>query len=195
MENGVMNEKSGRRGTLEILKRLRTGGLLPGELSMHERRTCAAFLELEGYTQEEMAEIFHVSRHTISRDLAANRKEAAHLVDDLDVRAVAGGHAAWANHLTARALKEKDYALVWKIKRELLADLQSLGYLPKVADRHEVRISSVADLMRLAIEQEEKQALIAPPPIGELPEAAVIEVEGESVTVPRLKQAEEGDGA
>lgn len=91
-------------------------------------------------------------RHTIARDEKANRAEVARLVDELDVRSVAGGLIAWAKHLTAKAIREKDYALAWRVQREVVADLQGLGYLPKVAQQHEVRIGTFADLVKLAVE-------------------------------------------
>jgi hypothetical protein len=144
--------RSNRRGAVQLLKRVRDGTLEAGEISTHERRVCVAYLRLEGYTQEEIAEIFAVHRHTIARDERANRAELARLVDELDVRSVAGGLIAWARHLTAKAIKEKDYALAWRVQREVVADLQSLGYLPKAAEQHDVRIGTFADLAKLALE-------------------------------------------
>jgi transcriptional regulator with XRE-family HTH domain len=137
---------------VQLLKRVREGTLAPDELSRHQRRVCVAYLRLEGYTQEEIAEIFGVHRHTIARDEKANRAEMARLVDELDVRAVAGSLIASGTHLRAKAIREKDYALAWRIERELVADLQSLGYLPKAAEQHEVRIATFADLAKLALE-------------------------------------------
>ena len=96
---------------------------------MHERRICVAYLRLEGYTAEEIAEIFDVHRQTISRDQKALRQEAGRLVDEMDARSVSGGLIAWARHLTARALKAKDTGLAWKIQKELVGELRALGYL------------------------------------------------------------------
>ena len=50
-------------------------------------------------------------------------------------------------------IKEKDYGLAWRVQREVIADLQSLGYLPKAAERHDVQVGTFVDLARLAIEQ------------------------------------------
>ena len=112
-----------RRGAIELLRKVRSGEIAAAEVSTAERRVAVAYLRLEGYTQEETAEIFGVSRHTIGRDEKAIRYETARLVDELDVRAVAGGLIAWARHITARALREKNYALAWKVQREVIADL------------------------------------------------------------------------
>ena len=61
---------------VDILKKIREGFLDPKEISVSDRRICVAYLRLEGYTQEEIAQIFKVHRQTIIRDEKANRKEA-----------------------------------------------------------------------------------------------------------------------
>ena len=84
------------------------------------------------------------------RDEAAIRVRVARLADDIDVREVIGCHITWARHLTARALKEKDYGLAWRIQRELINDLQGLGYLPKTAQQHDIRVGTFVALAELA---------------------------------------------
>ena len=147
-------QRPGRRSALDLLRRVRAREVRPVEVTTHERRICVAYLRLEGYTQEEIAEIFEVHRQTIARDEQAIRKEMAHLVDDLDARAMAGGLLGWARHITAKALKEKDYALAWRVQRELVSDLQSLGYLPRAVEQHDVRVGTFVDLARLATQQQ-----------------------------------------
>jgi len=163
----------GRRGALDVLKGVRSGAIQPSAVGTEERRVCVAYLRLEGYTQDEMAEIFRVHRRTVSRDERAIRKEAAALVDELDVRSVAGGLIAWGRHLTAKALKDGDSALAWRIQRELIQDLQSLGYLPRAPEQHTVQLSTFVDLARLAAEQQ-----------GQMKEAQVL----------ALPEETEGDG-
>jgi len=133
-----------------ILKKIQQGLLDPKEISVSDRRACVAYLRLEGYTQEEIAGIFKVHRQTILRDEKAIRSEAARLVDEIDVRNIAGELIALAHHLQAKALREKDYGLAWRIERELIQDLQSLGYLPRSPERHQVQIGTFADLVELA---------------------------------------------
>ena len=152
-----------RRSTIQTLKRLREGQLRPGDINTYERRVCVAYLRLEGYTQDEIAEIFGVCRRTIARDERANRKSLAKLVDDLEVRSVAGGLIGWASHLTAKAIKDKDFGLAWRVQREIVADLQSLGFLPKAAEQLDVQVGTFVDLARLAIEQTPQQQLPSDP--------------------------------
>ena len=138
------------KNVVDVLKRIRDGLFTPEEISISDRRVCVAYLRLEGYTQEEIAEIFKVHRQTILRDEKAIRSEAAKLVDEIDVKSVAGSLIAWARHLGAKALREKDYGLAWRIQRELVSDLQSLGYLPRSPERHQVQIGTFVDLVQMA---------------------------------------------
>ena len=135
---------------VDILKRIREGFLDPKEISVSDRRVCVAYLRLEGYTQEEIAQIFKVHRLTIMRDEKANRKDAAKLVDEIDVKSIVSDLNIWANQLVSKATREKDYALVWKIKRELISVLQSLGYLPRSPEQYNVQIGTFVDLVQLA---------------------------------------------
>jgi hypothetical protein len=105
---------------------------------------------MEGYTQDEIAEVFRVHRQTILRDDKANRKEMAKLVDQVDVEAMAGELIALASQLRAKAIRTKDYSLAWKIQRDLINDLQSLGYLPRAPEQHQVQIGTFVDLLQLA---------------------------------------------
>jgi len=114
---------------------------------------------LEGYTQEEIAQIFKVHRQTIIRDEKANRREAAKLVDDIDVKSVAGNLIVWAGHLAAKALREKDYGLAWKIQRDLISDLQSLGYLPRSPEQYHVQIGTFVDLVQLATKKVDAEVI------------------------------------
>ena len=138
---------------LDTLRMIREGFMNPGDISIRDRRICVAYLRSEGYTQQEICEIFKVHRHTIIRDEKAIRKEYAKLVDDIEVKSTAGELIAHARHLTARAIREKNYALAWKIQRELISDLQSLGYLPKTPEQHQLQIGTFVDLVQLAVKQ------------------------------------------
>ena len=151
-EDSPARSQKPHTGVIRLLNDVRSGAVRPGELGLHERRACVAYLRLEGYTQEEVAEVLHVSRQTVVRDEQVNRKDAARLVDDLGVRVIAGDLIRLARHLTAKTLKKKDHALAWRIARELVSDLQGLGYLPKAPEQHNVSIATFADLAKLALE-------------------------------------------
>ena len=92
---------------VDILKRIREGILDPKEISVSDRRVCVAYLRLEGYRQEEIAQIFKVHRLTIMRDEKANRKDAAKLVDEIDVKSVAGNLIVWGQESHRKGLTGK----------------------------------------------------------------------------------------
>jgi predicted DNA-binding protein (UPF0251 family) len=144
---------------VDILKRIREGLLDPKEISISDRRVCAAYLRLEGYTQEEIAQIFKVHRQTIIRDEKANRQEAAKLVDEIDVKSITGDLIISASHLAAKALREKDYGLAWRIKTELIDKLQSLGYLPHSPEQYHVQIGTFVALVQLAMKKVDAEVI------------------------------------
>jgi len=144
---------------VDILKRIRERSLDPKEISIPDRRVCIAYLRLEGYTQEDVAEIFKISRQTIIRDEKANRQEAAKLVDEIDVKSIAGDLIISASHLAAKALREKDYGLAWRIKTELIGKLQSMGYLPRSPEQYHVQIGTFVDLVQLAMKKVDAEVI------------------------------------
>ncbi|GAF80741.1 unnamed protein product [marine sediment metagenome] len=144
---------------VDILKRIRERSLNPKEISTSDRRVCVVYLRLEGCTQEEIAEILKVHRQTIIRDERANRREAAKLVDEIDVKSVAGNLIACARHLIAKTLREKNYALAWKIRKELISVLQSLGYLPRSPEQYHVQIDTFVDLVQLATKKVDAEVI------------------------------------
>jgi len=156
---------------VDTLRKIREGFLDPIEISVSDRRVCVAYLRLEGYRQEEIAQIFKVHRQTIIRDEKANRRDAAKLVDEIDVKSAAGNLIVWARNLAAKALRKKDYALAWKIQRELISDLQSLGYLPRSPEQYNVQIGTFVDLVQLATKKVDAKA-IEPTAKNKLPPAS-----------------------
>ena len=122
-------EKRNVTGVIDLLSKLHCGSIRPDEVTTEERRTCVSYLRLEGYTQEEMAKIFDVHRTTIGRDEKIMAERAAKMIKDLKPQAMVAGLIAWAKHLTSKTLKEKDYGLAWKIQKELVDKLESLGLM------------------------------------------------------------------
>lgn len=138
---------------VKTLQMIRQGSINPKEIDKPCRQACVSYLRMEGYSQVEIAEIFQVSRHTIIRDEKDIRKGFASLVDEIDVRAIAGEHIATATQLASKAIRKENYALAWKIKRDLIHDLQNLGYLPKAAEKVDIQLNTFLDLIKLAEKQ------------------------------------------
>lgn len=126
-----------KSGVIELLAKLQSGEVRPAAITLEERRSCVNYLRLEGYTQEEMAKIFGVHRATIGRDEALLAERAGQGIADIKTKEVAAGLIAWAKHLTAKAMKAKNHALVWRIQKELTEKLEELGIiaaLPRASD-------------------------------------------------------------
>lgn len=139
------------------LKHIREGSINPKDIPARQRQLCVAYLRLEGYTQIEISEIFKVNRITIIRDEKIIRKGYKKLIDELDVKAIAGELIATASQLISKAVRKEDYGLAWRIRSELITKLQSLGFLPKAAEQVNIHMNSFVDLMRFAenLESEE----------------------------------------
>jgi hypothetical protein len=127
-------EKRKAPGVIELLAQLQSGQIAVDEITTEERRLAVSYLRLEGYTQEEMAKIFEVHRATIGRDEKIMAERAAKMIKDLKPQAVVAGLLGWAKHITAKAMKEKDYALVWRVQKELVDELTSLGLMGRRSD-------------------------------------------------------------
>ena len=70
----VKNKNSIRKGGVEILKGIHEGRINPKEISIHERRLCVAYLRLEGYTQEDIADALGLTSIHVNRVLQSLRK-------------------------------------------------------------------------------------------------------------------------
>ena len=107
-------------------------------------RNATSYLRLEGYTYEEIAEIFKEHRQTIARDEKADGKMPDKLASEIDVQPIGGGAVASGKHPSAKAMKEKDYALVWTIRRKLMAD-SAVDEHQSTAENETARSRSVWD--------------------------------------------------
>lgn len=165
---------------VEVLRQLREGSIEPQQIGLQIRRNCVRYLRYEGYTQQEIAEIFRVSRQTIIRDEKAIRSEQSVLVDDLDIDIIAGELIAIANNLTAKAIRNKDYSLAWKIECDLITKLQSLGYLPKAAEKLNVNVTTFADLIKLAEEGQDNLKHIDAQILDTKPETPIIDPQNDT---------------
>ena len=162
---------------VDILRQIKDGSIEPQQISLQVRRDCVQYLRHEGYTHQEIAEIFKVSRQTIIRDEKAIRAEHSILVKDLDIDAIAGELIVVANNLMAKLIRNKDYFPAWKIQCDLITKLQSLGYLPKAAEKLNLNVTSLADLIKLAEENQDNTKQINSEILDNEPKTPLIEPE------------------
>ena len=127
---------------LSIIKKLQSGQLDGKLISKEDRQRCVEVLYLEGYAIAELAEILGKSEKTIRRDLEDIRKTHALSPDPVQAKEFIGEMVQSARIKQGRLeriTKSKDASasekaqaeyLSWRIVKEMIEKLQSLGYLP-----------------------------------------------------------------
>lgn len=132
---------------LTLIQQMKDGSVKPSTLNKEQRQQCVEALLLEGYSVSQIAQIVDRSEKTIKRDLADLRTRNAvvpspelvkQLIGDLLMKAAA--HQARLMRLaraTEGAVSERAQAeyLAWRVAKETIELLQSLGYLPQQAQQ------------------------------------------------------------
>ena len=128
------------RDILRLVKEIKDGTIDVNAIDEFTRKTLVfALLEEMTFSHGQIAELMGVSRGRISA-LNKKRKESyINLLTEVDLKSLVGNHMQVAEHCKTQMAKNGDWHGVWKVHRELLQDLQSLGYLRKVPD--ELKIS------------------------------------------------------
>jgi hypothetical protein len=128
-----------RDSAAATLANIQAGAVDPSEISPTSRRILVAQLMMEEVPPPQISTMLRVSRQTIWRDIKAIRREMGERLTDVDVRALAGEHMTRAEYLASRLMRDKRYMDAWKVRRDLIADLQSLGFLVKAPEVVEIR--------------------------------------------------------
>jgi DNA-binding CsgD family transcriptional regulator len=130
------------RSALQIIQEINSGLTNPKLLDKQGRQQCVEFLIAEGYTYPQIGQVLKVSERTVIRDvkeirarneMVPNIEFAKQFVGDLF-------HKAMNHHsFLVRLARAKDASPAekiqaefasWKILKELVEKLQTLGYLP-----------------------------------------------------------------
>ena len=130
---------------MSLVRKLHEGALAPSSVSTDSRLVCVEYLTNEGYSAEEIAEIFKVSSRTINRDRREIRESHAVVRDPALVGQQVGQLMQQADLAIQRlrrigkesncpaAVKVEAERGAWSVTREVVEALQSLGYLPTAA--------------------------------------------------------------
>lgn len=147
---------------ISLIQQIKAKQIDPQNLSAEDRRRCVEFLRIEGYQVPEIAQILRRDDRTIRRDLNQIRAENAVSPDPALVERVVGDLLQQADssraHLRRIAREQGASAMerhlaehaAWKVTKECVETLQSVGYLPKaptgvVADIHQhIEVEPVA---------------------------------------------------
>lgn len=142
MDNNEHKSNEKYDSVLSTIQAIKDGRLNPKVLSEIERRECVEVLSGEGLTQPQIAEILKISDRTVRRDLEAidYRNElnpdvslAKRIIGNMFQKAMA--HHRYLMRLARNAnggISEKSQAefLAWRVLKEMVEKMQSLGYLP-----------------------------------------------------------------
>jgi len=129
--------------TLKLIQDINSGELNPKSLDKEARQCCVEFLFLEGYKQPQIAQVLKCSEKTVYRDMREISKRNS-LAPDVEFAKQFIGEvfqkAMNSHSFLIRLARSKDVAnsekigaefAAWKILKELIERLQSLGYLPQ----------------------------------------------------------------
>lgn len=129
LEPDSPDEERAYKNAVEVLSMIRDGTLKASDLKAQDRRPVVAYLRLEGYSNEEMSRLFEVSSSIIKKDLEFLTKDKTQIIKKLNLLEIAGNLYQVAQHLSRKARREGSYAASWKIEKELIDSLQSMGFV------------------------------------------------------------------
>lgn len=130
---------------LSLIRNIQNGTTEPTLLNPEDRQRCVEHLTIEGYSLVEIAEVLKTAERTIGRDRKQIRKANALKRDPQLVDQMVGNLVHLAETSTDRirrairgrdvppAVKVQGEKECWSIGNELMARLQSVGYLPTAA--------------------------------------------------------------
>jgi predicted ArsR family transcriptional regulator len=142
MTNNDHKPDEGADRVLHNIQAIKDGRLNPKSLSDLERQECVELLSSEGYTQAQIGEVLKITDRTVRRDLVAIEERNA-LSPDLGLaKRIIGSmfQKAVAHHRYLVRLartqgasvsdKSQSEFLAWRVLKEMVEKMQSLGYLP-----------------------------------------------------------------
>jgi len=136
-------QQSEEHPLLTLIQQIKDGLIAPESIDKEVRRQCVELLDAEGYTHSQMSQILKCSEKTIARDKKDTRKRnelspnvefAKQIIGELFNKGI--NHHNYLMRLARMkdaSVSEKmqsEFA-AWKVLKELIEKLQSLGYLPQ----------------------------------------------------------------
>jgi len=127
---------------ISVIQDIKDGVLNPKTLSQELRQRCVDFLMREGYTEEQIGHILMRDERTIRRDLEKIQERNALTPDVNLAKQIVGDmyKKAMVHHrylmrlarspLASEGTKSQSEFLAWRVLREVVEKMQSLGYVP-----------------------------------------------------------------
>lgn len=142
MENDKMSTND-EEPILVLIQRIKDGTVNPKTLPPEDRQRCVDFLWREGYTQEQIGQVLKRNERTIRRDLERiEERNSMSPSVDLAKKIIgntyqkAMGHHRYLMRLArnpdaSNSEKAQSEFLAWRVLKEMVEKMQSLGYLPQ----------------------------------------------------------------
>ena len=124
-----------------ILSNIQSKKLHPDNLSPDQRQFVVAYLWMEGWGTNDMADKLGVTRQTIWRDKAKLQTRFAGEFTDVDVREVAAFYRKRMDYLAKRLIRAGKDAEAARVIDTTIARLQSLGILNSEPLKLELTVS------------------------------------------------------
>ena len=127
----------------------------PDKISVDDRRLCVQYMLHERkWTQMEISEILHVNPATITRDKQLLLSQNAWMLTEIDNRNFALELIHTAAIASASLFRKKHPYEAWKVEKELVESLQSLGYISKEPIKLEGQLS-LLEVLKLSVRSPE----------------------------------------
>lgn len=145
------------KDVVQLLQEINSGLTDPRLLDKQSRQSCVEALKLEGYTASQAGSVLKVSEKTILRDLKEIRERNSLAPDVQFAKEFTGDffQRALSHHdYLTRLARSKDGGLgekaqcefaAWKVLKETVEVLQTLGYLPTMPRQLELMVDSRED--------------------------------------------------
>jgi len=127
---------------VQLLQEINSGVIDPKIISKESRKQCTELLDAEGYTQQHISQLLRCSEKTVYRDLkeikvrnalSPDADFAKQLIGDMFKKAMNHhNYLVRLSRIKDASIPEKviSASAAWKVIKELVEKLQSLGYLP-----------------------------------------------------------------
>ncbi|MDD5774413.1 MAG: hypothetical protein PHS64_00560 [Candidatus Omnitrophica bacterium] len=136
------NVNISEKSVIQLLQEIHSGQVNPRVFDKPSRQMCVDFLKLEGYTNAQIAQVLKCSERTVTRDISdiqdrhkmrPNPDFVMKFIGDVFRKAMHHHdsflHLARAKETSVCDKIQAELA-AWKVLKELVDKLQSLGYLP-----------------------------------------------------------------
>lgn len=133
---------------LELMKAIIDGKIDQRHLNLNERMAVIAVMDEQGFRVPEIARALKCCDKTVYRYIKRIGRSLAGITKEVNLDSVAGDAYKTNKILRSKAMRDGDLALAWHLTERLIASMQSMGILNKVADKLEIKHEQTEDFKK-----------------------------------------------